>query len=127
MAPSRTSSLASAGVAYSEYPRCYHNLSTPWDDTTSCVETDRSNFSAMGYSVRVDEWRYTAWLHWDGARLVGDFARPAIASELYSHPQGRADASFDATENVNVADSHPAVAKQLFLMARKHWEKPPLT
>ena len=23
----------------------------------------------MGYSIRVDRWRYTAWLHWDRALL----------------------------------------------------------
>ena len=30
-----------------------------------------------------------------------DFTRPPIATELYAHPPGDADPTFDATENVN--------------------------
>lgn len=108
-------------AAFSEYPRCCHNLSTPWDDTTSCTRTPRTQFTAMGYSVRVDAWRYTVWLHWDAQRLVGDFSRPLIARELYAHPAGTADASFDATENANVVDEHQHVAAQLHQRVVHQW------
>ena len=47
-------------AVFTEYPRCPKNVSTPWDDTTSCVKTERNKFTAMGYSVRTDEWRYQA-------------------------------------------------------------------
>ena len=114
-------------AAFSEYPRCCHNLTTPWDDTTSCTRTPRTRFTAMGYSVRVDVWRYTVWLHWDAQRLVGNFARPPIARELYSHPSGRADANFDANENVNVVDQYQHIAAQLHLRAVQQWANQPTT
>lgn len=34
-------------AAFSEYPRCPSNVSEPWGDTTSCVHTDRTNFTVM--------------------------------------------------------------------------------
>ena len=114
--------LATA-AAYSEYPRCFHNVSTPWDDTTSCTRTLRRHFAAMGYSVRVDEWRYTAWMHWDAMRLVGDFSRPPIGTELYAHPAGAADRSFDSTENDNVVKEHLQVARQLHGLVVAQWKK----
>ena len=70
-------------VAFSEYPRCMHNLSTPWDKLDSCVSTPREEFHLMGYSVRTPGWRYTAWLFWDPRRLQGDFGSPPYAEELY--------------------------------------------
>ena len=42
-------------VAFSEYPRCA-SPETPWDDRSSCVNTERKNFNVMGLSVRVPEW-----------------------------------------------------------------------
>merc|ERR1711879_36184 len=56
----------------------------------------------MGYSVRVDDWRYTAWFQFDGARLrpqVNDI----IGRELYSHAGDDGDLDFPG-ENVNVVD-----------------------
>ena len=46
-------------AVYSEYPRCPKDISTPWDDTSSCVHTQRKLFTSMGYSVRTDNFRYT--------------------------------------------------------------------
>ena len=109
-------------AAYSEYPRCPKNISTPWDDTTSCVHTERAQFTAMGYSVRTDEWRYTVWLHWDGNRLVGDFSQPPIGVELYSH-QGDDGTDFDAFENENVVHDNPDVVEQIHALAVAHWSK----
>ena len=51
-----------AQVAFSEYPRCAPP-ETPWDDRSSCVGTPREKFTVMGLSVRVPEWRYTAWMY----------------------------------------------------------------
>ena len=56
--------------------RCPRRLEAPWDDLTSCTRTRKEDFRVMGYSVRTDGWRLTAWLRWDGARLVGDFSQP---------------------------------------------------
>lgn len=112
-------------AAFSEYPRCPRRLEAPWDDLTSCTRTRKEDFRAMGYSVRTDGWRLTAWLRWDGARLVGDFSQPPVGVELYAHPAGEADSDFDATENVNVADLHPAVVRRLMGLAEAHWGKGP--
>ena len=46
--------LLQKNVAFSEYPRCMHNLTTPWDKLDSCVSTPKEEFHLMGYSVRVD-------------------------------------------------------------------------
>merc|ERR1711941_64512 len=55
----------------------------------------RQHFSVMGYSVRTESWRHTVWLHWDGKNLVGDFGRPPVGIELYSHA-GDKESNFDA-------------------------------
>lgn len=109
-------------AAFSEYPRCPHNISTPWDDTTSCVHTDRTKFTAMGYSVRTDNWRYTVWLQWDGTKLAGDFSRPPIGVELYAHT-GDDGTDFDSFENVNVATDpeNQAIVADMHAKAKAHW------
>lgn len=110
-------------AVFSEYPRCPKDLATPWDDHTSCVHTERSNFTAMGYSVRTDGWRYTLWLHWDGANLQGDFTRTPIAVELYTHA-GDTGANLDAFENVNVASdlANKATMDAMYALAKEHWD-----
>lgn len=57
----------------------------------------------MGYSVRVDEWRYTVWFGFDGARVVPK-TDDIIGRELYSHVGDDGDADFPG-ENVNVAEN----------------------
>jgi len=111
-------------AAFSEYPRCPQNVSEPWDDTTSCIKTNKSDFTVMGYSVRTENWRYTAWLHWDGANLVGDFSKSPVAVELYSHA-GDTEADFDAFENVNLAGNpkYANVLSEHYDIAVKHWSK----
>eukprot|EP00660_Eupelagonema_oceanica_P010922 gene10922-24993_t len=44
---------------------------------STCWGVPREQFDLVGYSVRTAAWRYTEWLHWDGARLHGDWARPS--------------------------------------------------
>ena len=78
----------------------------------------------MGYSVRVEAWRATFWLWWDGTRLVGDFARGPVATELYSHTGDQGSADFDAWENENVAPQNPGVVSDMLALAKAHWDKP---
>jgi iduronate 2-sulfatase len=110
-------------VAFSEYPRCAPP-ETPWDDRSSCVKTERKNFNVMGLSVRVPEWRYTAWMLWNGTLLVPDFGREPVGVELYEHA-GDTEADFDMYENVNVAadPAHKATVAELHAMAVKQWSK----
>ena len=35
-------------------------------DKHSCNNAPKGSFDYMGYSVRTEDWRYTAWLDWDG-------------------------------------------------------------
>ena len=41
-----------------------------------------AEFDYMGYSVRTNEWRFTAWAHLDNATLRVDWEQP-VAVELY--------------------------------------------
>lgn len=109
-------------IAFSEYPRCAPPDS-PWDDRTSCVHTKRENFTVMGYSVRVPDWRYTAWMWWDGSKLAGDFTRPAAGVELYAH-SGDDESDFDLYENVNVASvpANKAVVAQMHKLVQQQWD-----
>lgn len=109
-------------VSFSEYPRCAPP-DAAWEDTTSCVHTQRSNFTIMGYSVRTDQWRATFWMWWNGAKLAAYFDKPPAAVELYAH-SGDEEADFDKFENENVAKQNPDVVAVHFAMAKAQWEKP---
>ena len=98
----------------------------PWSDTTSCVHTDRTKFAVMGCSVRTSGWRYTAWLHWDGSRLMADFSQPPVGEELYAHAEDDGS-SMDAFENVNLADNttYAPVKEEMHKLAVAHWNVKP--
>lgn len=68
----------------------------------------------MGYSVRVDGWRLTQWVEWNGTALAPNWAGSGsngssggvVAVELYDHRAADSKpfpTDFDATENANVA------------------------
>eukprot|EP01060_Flectonema_neradi_P004721 TRINITY_DN1309_c0_g1_i8.p1 TRINITY_DN1309_c0_g1~~TRINITY_DN1309_c0_g1_i8.p1 ORF type:complete len:502 (+),score=123.63 TRINITY_DN1309_c0_g1_i8:60-1565(+) len=111
-------------AVFSEYPRCPPNVTEPWGDKTSCVHTAKQNFTVMGYSVRTDEWRYTTWMWWDGVNLVGDFSRPPVGEELYSHA-GDTEDDFNTFENVNVVNvpANQQVVKDMRSRVEKQWKK----
>jgi hypothetical protein len=66
--------------------------------------TERSAFRFMGYTVRVDRYRYTEWRAWDGGNLTADWSEAGlVGAELYDHT-GDDGGSFDGPwEVVNVA------------------------
>mmetsp|Transcript_5689 Transcript_5689/g.13844 ORF Transcript_5689/g.13844 Transcript_5689/m.13844 type:complete len:169 (+) Transcript_5689:47-553(+) len=111
--------------AFSEYPRCPPDWKQPWGDITSCVHTDRTKFTSMGYSVRADGYRYTVWTPWDGDRLVGRFDVADYGRELYTHNAGHDEPDFNMYENVNLAydPTYAHVVKQLHDAAVAHWSK----
>ena len=123
------SSPKPVNAAFSEYPRCAPPGAawTPEPGASapqSCINTNRANFTVMGYSVRSEEWRATFWMWWDGLRLVGDFERGPVAVELYAHKGDLGSPDYDAWENENVAESNPDAVASLLAMARTHWAKP---
>mmetsp|Transcript_34778 Transcript_34778/g.91055 ORF Transcript_34778/g.91055 Transcript_34778/m.91055 type:complete len:95 (+) Transcript_34778:81-365(+) len=81
----------------------------------------------MGYSIRTDEWRYTAWVGWNGTTLQPVWAK-VNATELYPHaevPGGPTDQDFDAWENHNVAaaPANAAVVEKLHAQLVAHFSR----
>ena len=91
-------------VAFSQYPRHVPDPAAPWANNTA-VDTERAQFTAMGYSVRSDGFRYNAWRRWDGRALRADWsAAGVLGEELYDHrATGRGGpVDYDRVENVNL-------------------------
>ena len=120
------------GAAYGQHARCLRNVSdhykpiSPWTHADSCTVTPRSQLDWMGYSVRTDDWRFTAWVGWNGTDLTPRWD-VLNATELYAHTlsaSGPGDQDFDAWENVNVAaePKHAKVAGRLMAQLRAHFE-----
>ena len=84
--------------AFSQYPRCGGSAKLNQGD---CLQVPALNFSAMGYSLRTAEWRYTEWKKWDGATLTPLWGA-SLGVELYDH-RGDDGMDFEAWENVNLA------------------------
>lgn len=72
----------------------------------SRYDTQLFNQHLMGYSIRTDRHRYTAWL--DRRSLTSE----PIAEELYDHDT-------DPRETANVAKAHPQLTQQLLTQLRE--------
>jgi len=63
------SSVTGKGFALSTYPRCPTPGGPIWMD--ACIHTvERTEFGFMGYTLRVDKWRYTEFIKWNGSALA---------------------------------------------------------
>ncbi|GAB5034469.1 iduronate 2-sulfatase [Nannochloropsis oceanica] len=96
-------------AAFSQYPRC---LSTPlapsglahegflWN--RQCAMLGNEKIDVMGYSIRVEGWRYTEWYQWEGRRSRPRWsAEGQVAVELYEMDKGRQEGKEeDVTPNV---------------------------
>ena len=105
--------------AFHQYPAC--GMSAFNQTRLSCNSVPRSQFNYMGYSLRNSQWRYTAWLEWDGVALAGKWQGPYV-EELYAHA-GDVGASFDAFENVNLAAQLPGIASALRARLQQFFER----
>jgi len=97
--------------ALSVFPRCpadLANASMFWSDN-DCMLTERSAFSFMGVSLRVAEYRYTEWLHWNASALRPRFDAPPVGVELYNH-SGDDGSSFDGPFEQHNHAGKPAYA-----------------
>lgn len=103
--------LLSKPAAFGQHARCLRNATNgykpidPFSTADSCTVTPRDQLDWMGYSIRTDDWRYTAWVGWNGSTLqpIWDTIN---ATELYAHQiqtSGPTDQDFDAWENENLA------------------------
>jgi iduronate 2-sulfatase len=83
-----------------------------------CTFTPIHGMNIVGYSVRNDDWRYTAYLkvsngvvHWD---------RGIVSEELYDHTNDPKtifnynDGANFAVETINVAAANPSICQQMF-------------
>jgi iduronate 2-sulfatase len=77
-------------AAFGQHARCLRNASDgykpidPFTVADSCTMTPRDQLDWMGYSIRTDDWRYTAWVKWDGSTLQPEWTS-VNATELYPH------------------------------------------
>ena len=108
------------GWALSQYPRCPTSSNvTDFYQDNKCEFVPRSAIPYMGYSLRTDDYRYTEWASWDGARLRPMWDR-LVGTELYEHDPVASEmcnrvenSCFDDFENVNLATSRPAIVSRL--------------
>eukprot|EP00041_Stephanoeca_diplocostata_P018444 m.386481 g.386481 ORF g.386481 m.386481 type:complete len:516 (-) comp21014_c2_seq15:267-1814(-) len=117
-------------AAFSQMGRCFNwknNVDapwTPWTGADACPFVNRSRIMYMGYSIRTNDWRYTEWVAWDGAKL-GPLWNAVNATELYDHrgctEEPGCNADFDRWENENVAGTQPAVEASLRQQLRAHY------
>ncbi|GMH94149.1 hypothetical protein TrVE_jg12622 [Triparma verrucosa] len=91
-------------AAFSQYPRKPNDMSEPWK-SNGIGHDEAETFLYMGYSVRVEDWRYTEWYPWDQENLVATFDDGVYARELYDWRNVEsAYMDYDEVENLNVAE-----------------------
>ena len=77
----------------------------------------------MGFSVRDQQWRYTAWVPFNGTRAL--WSQGASAEELYAHAYPLNTTSMDAVDDVvNVAyePKHQKTRARYFALVREFFE-----
>jgi len=104
---------ANGTYALSVFPRCPANTvnSSLFWQNNDCDFTERSEFPFFGISVRVPDWRYTEWRHWNGTVQAPTRAKAPVAIELYDH-RGDNGTSFDGPYEVKNLAGDPAYASQ---------------
>ena len=120
-------------AAFSQMARC--PAKGTLGPESACNTVRLVNIGYMGFSARVDGWRYTAWLSfngtanrgdWDlvqpgGGGVVGAVAGQAglLGEELYDHADDDGT-DFDAFENVNLASApeHKATRDELLQLLK---------
>jgi iduronate 2-sulfatase/deleted-in-malignant-brain-tumors protein 1 len=80
----------------------------------------------MGYTVRVDKYRYTGWFGFNATAARANFSN-VVATELYVHNEAPLPVDW-AVEHVNVVDESgmSAVVKQLHEVLVKCGPRPDL-
>ena len=95
-----------------QYPRCPRDYRKQWD--ANCKRLTAAEIPVMGYTLRVDHFRFTEWYYWvaapatranerfDPPEKVVDKKRQPLATELYALDDARIN-DFDGLELANVA------------------------
>lgn len=127
----------SAG-AFTQQARCYQKGAATPNPTAlqasltrmmTCEFVPRDKMDFMGYTIRTREWRYTAWLGWDGSKLA-PLWNTSVGAELYDHrsrtmpPHGHS--GWRENENLVGVAAHAAVVSELHSQLKahfsQHWE-----
>jgi len=95
-------------AAYSQFAKPYLNTPYSFWPTPARLETE-----IMGYTVRVDNWRYTCWFQFNGTSVTV-MTDHILGTELYDHTGDPGELDW-AGEHVNVAGDrdNTATVKQL--------------
>eukprot|EP00051_Salpingoeca_urceolata_P009679 m.117620 g.117620 ORF g.117620 m.117620 type:complete len:544 (+) comp16405_c0_seq1:48-1679(+) len=112
---------AASGPATSlhwQYARCIKNgAPNEWDHNECGAYKDKKTY--MGYTMRNNQWRYTAWVPYNVTTFKGDWDAAPHAQELYNHT-GAELFDFNESELDNVANdpTFQSVVQQLHQQLR---------
>jgi iduronate 2-sulfatase len=93
------------GVDHSRLkPAAFSQFAKPYRDRPYLIWPTplRNETQIMGYSVRVDSWRYTCWFGFDGQRVVPR-THDILGRELYDHRGDSGELDWKG-EHINVVD-----------------------
>eukprot|EP00051_Salpingoeca_urceolata_P023621 m.404540 g.404540 ORF g.404540 m.404540 type:complete len:746 (-) comp20126_c0_seq12:2859-5096(-) len=96
-------------AAYSEFLRCPKDRSSPWKDNRCSnkpsVFSEKASYVTIGYSVRTQSWRYTAWMEYNVKQETTTWKAGPLFEELYDHHGDFNAADFDTYGMVNLGAS----------------------
>jgi len=133
-AENNTLAAAAAGglvAAFSQYPRCLSTPAAPSGLATEgylwnrqCAMLENEKIDVMGYSVRVEGWRYTEWYRWEGRRSRPRWnAEGQVAVELYEMDKERKEGGEEGvTPNVVDDDRFQDVRARLSRILFEHFD-----
>ena len=105
------------GYAITQMRRCLYRKreqgrSVDIDDKWSaiCGSDNKPKGSVMGYSIRTDKFRYTAWIPYSSELKRVDYDAVFLSEELYSHVNAMVQ-DFTNRESVNIANFPPLDTK----------------
>jgi hypothetical protein len=111
-----TAKVEGIDFAISQLRRCQYlpnerPLSDHPDDKWNaiCTRRNKPKGSVMGYSVRSNEWRYTAWFHFDNVNYRPNLSLNLVAEELYSHVNASIADLDNEVENLIVCEHDTCV------------------
>eukprot|EP01049_Picozoa_sp_SAG25_P001424 SAG25_NODE_62_length_17948_cov_8.453975_17_plen_406_part_00 len=115
-------------AAFSQFSRCTQFSMWTRPQDWECLYIPRENFTHMGYSLRVANWRYTEWRLWIGTKLTANWSEAGLrAVEMYDHSgdTGLGPATFDDFENINLAydSAYSSQRTHLSNMLREHFDR----
>ncbi len=123
------------GAAFSQFPRPEHpdqrvDVACRDQNLTKCSEPGWCNQTGqcpnkMGYTIRTNQYRYTAWLPFnkcvggDCPEMLADWDR-VLAAELYNHSDAPVPSSYDMeTHNIAGLESSKQVQEELHRLLKE--------